>query len=667
MEEPPLQMQSQVPTSMPSIQRTTDHPERPRRGVFSKWACHHVDDPPSMAEPLSSSFAPPEQQASPRTMQLNDLKELQMQGRVSAGLQAMQRTSPEQDGSKSSMFSPEKTSERTQDDVSSELRQLQMQGRVSAGLQAMQRTVTQQISPETSARLGARDRSKSSASSHDSELSGSPRTRAQLKHLQGKVLAGLSAMRSGRVTTLDFERVPSQSDPSSEEQAPEKVRSVGPQPTVAGGTTDFERVPSQSDPSSEEQVPPESRNPLQSPPSSGSFEAEEEGPKRSVPLVPPMPPSMVATRRTPSRSSGGSREETRMEVPAGAAQSPPLVSASAMPRNSRSSTGSLEDERMQGANFSPPMAPARPRRNLDASLPKPLAMQAPRTGVPPSVPAAVPTRPRNLDASLPPVQVDGQVPHRTEGAGPHSRNVDIQAMLRSISPAAPSRSAPHLTSDVTSPRMPESPVMTRSISPAAPSRSAPHFTSDVTSPPASLAASTARMPASPPAVHPTEPLRTLSPTAPGTPHCEQVPVRNMPHMAPSSPQRLGMNPISLDSPRCVDMAPMLRPLPSSPTLMAPKAMPRTAVPPPPVSKATEGIFGRAQDRVPPGTSRDSESESHSPVPRTDAFVAKAEVRPRPSTGGLDPAISPTLSPLHKSPPAVEAQSRGMMPEKCSIS
>ena len=30
--------------------------------------------------------------------------------------------------------------------------------------------------------------------------------------------------RSGRVTTLDFERVPSQSDPSSEEQAPEKVR-----------------------------------------------------------------------------------------------------------------------------------------------------------------------------------------------------------------------------------------------------------------------------------------------------------------------------------------------------------------------------------------------------------------------------------------------------------
>jgi len=36
------------------------------------------------------------------------------------------------------------------------------------------------------------------------------------------------------------------------------------------------------------------------------------------------------------------------------------------------------------------------------------------------------------------------------------------------------------------------------------------------------------------------------------------PSRNMPHMAPSSPQRLGMNPISLDSPRCVDMAPMLR-------------------------------------------------------------------------------------------------------------
>lgn len=34
--------------------------------------------------------------------------------------------------------------------------------------------------------------------------------------------------------------------------------------------------------------------------------------------------------------------------------------------------------------------------------------------------------------------------------------------------------------------------------------------------------------------------------------------RNMAHMAPSSPQRLGMNPISLDSPRCVDMAPMLR-------------------------------------------------------------------------------------------------------------
>ena len=32
---------------------------------------------------------------------------------------------------------------------------------------------------------------------------------------------------------------------------------------------------------------------------------------RSVPLVPPMPPSMAATRRTPSRSSGGSREETR--------------------------------------------------------------------------------------------------------------------------------------------------------------------------------------------------------------------------------------------------------------------------------------------------------------------------------------------------------------------
>ena len=34
-------------------------------------------------------------------------------------------------------------------------------------------------------------------------------------------------------------------------------RSVPPQPTVA--STDFERVPSQSDPSSEEQVPPESR------------------------------------------------------------------------------------------------------------------------------------------------------------------------------------------------------------------------------------------------------------------------------------------------------------------------------------------------------------------------------------------------------------------------
>ena len=34
--------------------------------------------------------------------------------------------------------------------------------------------------------------------------------------------------------------------------------------------------------------------------------------------------------------------------------------------------------------------------------------------------------------------------------------------------------------------------------------------------------------------------------------------RNMAHMPPSSPQRLGMNPISLDSPRCVDMAPMLR-------------------------------------------------------------------------------------------------------------
>lgn len=34
--------------------------------------------------------------------------------------------------------------------------------------------------------------------------------------------------------------------------------------------------------------------------------------------------------------------------------------------------------------------------------------------------------------------------------------------------------------------------------------------------------------------------------------------RNMAHMAPSSPQRLGMNPISLDSPRCVDMAPMVR-------------------------------------------------------------------------------------------------------------
>eukprot|EP00435_Cladocopium_sp_Y103_P029572 s1145_g7.t1 len=389
------------------------------------------------------------------------------------------------------------------------------------------------------------------------------------------------------------------------------------------------------------------RSPLKSTGGASSTPPSTPGETPAVRNVPPSTPQRLGAA-VPSDSQPAVRKSTGE-----ACSTPPTPGAEPVVRNVP------RVESLQRP--SEPASHAPVARNLPQSSPQRIGVSVPRVDSPPRPTEPESHAPRNLPQSSPQriavaaASADVQVPvarnvpaispQRMDDAPPAEQDVHVP-VVRNVPPSTPQRigvSVPVIEPQPQPSASEASPVI-RNLPPSTPQRIG------VASSPS------AEQEAERPAVRklpPSFPQRIQSSPIPA----ESPPVRNLP---PSSPRSRAM--ADDEAPISRNVNPNWSPIPAE--------SPPVRTVPPELPKATEGIFGRPQDRVRPGTTATADSDESET--RTDPFAtftgrSEAPIQATPVASSGSPPASPSMSPLQRSRSADEAAAQRSFTEKCLIS